>query len=104
MENKRLAQLREFLKADPEDAFLLYAVAVEYVGMEDYEKAEEAFLHLQGIHPDYVATYYQLAQTQIKLEDPEAARDAIELGIEKAEKAGNQKAGRELRELLEDIS
>eukprot|EP01035_Chromulina_nebulosa_P000848 gene848-1146_t len=41
MENKRVIQLKQFLADTPNDAFLNYALAIEYVGMGNDGKLYE---------------------------------------------------------------
>lgn len=103
MENKRLAQLTEFLKAEPNDPFLKYAIATEYVSMGDFPTAKNHFDLLVKDHPDYVATYYQLAQACLHLGEEEEAITALKIGIPIAQKANNRKAVNEMREVLEDL-
>ena len=103
MENKRLAQLTEFLKAEPNDPFLKYAIATEYVSMGKFSTAKDHFEHLKLEHPDYVATYYHLAQTLLNLGDEEGAIDVLREGLPVAKSAGDRKAENELREVLEDL-
>lgn len=56
----RLEQLQEFLKENPDDSFLIYAIASEYLKIEDFDNALNHFENLISNFPDYLATYYQL--------------------------------------------
>ena len=102
MENKRLAQLKEFLKAEPNDPFLKYAIATEFVSMGDFETARDHFEALKNEHPDYIGTYYHFAQTLLNLGDEAGAIEVLKEGIPIAQAAGNRKAVNEMREVLED--
>ncbi|TDQ11964.1 tetratricopeptide repeat protein [Pedobacter metabolipauper] len=62
MQNTRLAKLLEFLTNDPNDPFVLYALATEYNSSNDQEKAFEYYYKLTSEHPDYVGTYYHLGK------------------------------------------
>lgn len=76
MQNTRLAKLLEFLENDPNDSFILYALATEYNSLDDKEKAFSYYLRLINEHPNYVGTYYHLG----KLYEKEGAKDkAIEI-------------------------
>ncbi|RZL50229.1 MAG: tetratricopeptide repeat protein [Pedobacter sp.] len=76
MQNTRLAKLLEFLENDPNDSFILYALATEYNSLNDTEKAFAYYLKLVNDHPDYVGTYYHLG----KLYEKESQKDkAIEI-------------------------
>jgi len=76
MQNTRLAKLLEFLENDPNDSFILYALATEYNSLNDTEKAFTYYTKLVNEHPDYVGTYYHLG----KLYEKESQKDkAIEV-------------------------
>ena len=53
----RLDQLNEFLKETPEDPFLKYAIAAEYLKLNDEQEARRRFEQLIDSNPDYVGTY-----------------------------------------------
>lgn len=76
MQNTRLTKLLEFLENDPNDSFILYALATEYNSLNDTEKAFSYYHQLVNEHPDYVGTYYHLG----KLYEKESQKDkAIEI-------------------------
>ena len=76
MQNTRLAKLLEFLENDPNDSFILYALATEYNSLNDTEKAFSYYHKLVNEHPDFVGTYYHLG----KLYEKESQKDkAIEI-------------------------
>ena len=62
MSSTRLSKLLEFLESDPNDPFILYALATEYNGLNDREKAYSFYLLLTEKHPDYVGTYYHFGK------------------------------------------
>jgi Tfp pilus assembly protein PilF len=43
MQSTRLVKLLEFLQSDPNDPFVLYALATEYNSLNDTEKAFEYY-------------------------------------------------------------
>jgi tetratricopeptide (TPR) repeat protein len=99
----RIEQLLTFLKESPEDAFLNYALATEYVGLGDDDKAEDIFRTLLEKHPDYIATYYHLGKL---LERKAAKEEAIliyEKGIEIAKKSGERHSLSELQSALLEL-
>lgn len=71
MQNTRIEKLLNFLKSDPNDPFVLYALATEYNSSNDTEKAFDYYLKLIAEHPEYVGTYYHLG----KLYEKNAASD-----------------------------
>ncbi len=60
--SNRLQQLMEFLKENPGDAFLTYALATEYLKLGQTEEALRQYESLVSDHPDYVGTYYHLSK------------------------------------------
>jgi tetratricopeptide (TPR) repeat protein len=69
----RIEQLQEFLKEDSNDSFLKYALALEYVRVEENETARDCFLKLIENDKNYVASYYQLGKLYESLNDLEKA-------------------------------
>lgn len=95
MNESRLNRLFEFLKQDPQDPFIIYGIATEYLSIEPL-KAKEYFEKLLKEHPDYLATYYHAAQLYVDLGEVDLAKATYEKGIEFA-KGQDAKAHRELQ-------
>jgi tetratricopeptide (TPR) repeat protein len=98
--SSRLQQLIEMLKAEPNDAFLNYALAVEF---EKEGRLDEATLHLQNMiysHPDYLPIYYKLGKMFETQQQFEEAKKNYILGKELAIKQNNKKTLNELEEAL----
>ncbi|MCW8312974.1 tetratricopeptide repeat protein [Sphingobacterium thalpophilum] len=96
----RLDQLNEFLKETPEDPFLKYAIAAEYLKLNDEQEARRRFEQLIDSNPDYVGTYYHLAKLYEKLGQPDSAISTYKKGIEIARKSRNFHALGELQGAL----
>lgn len=96
MHAERITQLLNFLKAEPNDPFLLYALATEYV-KDEPTKALAFFEKLLNEHPDYVPTYYHAAALYDEMGLQEKAGKAYRLGMEKAREANDRHALRELQ-------
>ena len=94
---ERIYQIKEFLKDSPNDAFLNYALAQEWIKLGELDQALTQFLKLVDQHPDYLATYYHLGKLYIKLGQKEQAMSIFEIGIEKSKKAGEQHTLSELQ-------
>ena len=93
------------LKEEPKDVFLNYALAIEFVGEQKYEEAEQQFLKTLQLNNDYLPCYYQLGQTAEKLNKENEALEYYNKGLELAKKQNNNKTINELNEaiwLLED--
>lgn len=95
--SERLTQLQGFLESQPDDSFILFAIAKEYEGSDQLTKAEEQYLHLKSVDPDYVGLYYHLGQLQEELDKPEDAMSTYIEGIEIAKKLKDQHALSELQ-------
>ena len=102
MKNERLSNLEYFLQSEPEDPFNWYAVAIEYKSI-NIEKARAHFEHLLENFPDYLATYYQIAEIMIELELKENAKMILNKGIQLAQKQQNSNTHRELQNLLTNL-
>ncbi|RMG87186.1 MAG: tetratricopeptide repeat protein, partial [Bacteroidetes bacterium] len=51
MDTTRLNQLLKFLEDSPKDSFLMFAVAKEYEGLGDQQKALDFYLRLTETDP-----------------------------------------------------
>lgn len=95
--NARIDKLKELLKQSPSDSFILFALAKEFEKVGDRLQAIKLLESLLKINPDYVGAYYHLAAL---LKDEEKLNDALKiytLGIEIAQKFGEQNTLRELQ-------
>ncbi len=103
--SSRLHQLQEMLKAEPTDAFLNYALAVEF---EKEGQIDDATVHLQNMiksHPEYLPIYYKLGKLFENQQQFNEAKKSYLLGKDLAVKQNNKKTLNELEEaiwLIED--
>lgn len=93
----RLAQLLELMKTDPDSPFLLFAVAKEYEGIGDNEKALEYYSSLLEREPEYTGTYYHYAGLLMKNERYEEGYSVYDQGIEICRKLNDLHALAELQ-------
>ena len=93
----RIPQLLEYLKGSPDDAFLQYALALEYIKSGQPEEGLRYFERLMEIQPDYIGTYYHLAKLYIRLNRPEDAEATFTRGMEVARRLQDQHALAELQ-------
>jgi tetratricopeptide (TPR) repeat protein len=94
----RIEQLKEFLKEDPNDSFLKYALALEYMKIEENNTAKDCFLSLIAADKNYLASYYQLGKLYESLNEQQPAIEIYKKGIEIAQKSENKKTLLELQE------
>jgi len=83
-ENQRIIQLQELLREQPNDAFMNYALALEYIKLENIAMAEKQFRFLVREHPSYVGTYYHYAKLMAESEKYSEAMSIYEDGIKQA--------------------
>lgn len=99
---KRLKQLEEFARNDPDDPFNLYALALEYQ-KSDRHKALGIFNDLVTHHEKYIPTYYHFGKLCIEVGDQEKAKMIFEKGIVIAGQHKELKAMRELKAALDEL-
>jgi tetratricopeptide (TPR) repeat protein len=108
MATQRLQMLLELLESTPDDSFLLFALAKEYEGLNNPEKAMEYYLELVKKDPNYVGVYYHLGKAYEAKRQWKTAYLTYEKGMEVAGKANDQHARQELAaarlNLADDVS
>lgn len=92
----RLEKLLEFLDNEPNDPFLKYALATEYLRLNNHEMALRFYLDLVKNHEDYVGTYYHLGKLYEVLQKPDQALLIYEQGIAVTKRVKDQHALSEL--------
>ncbi len=97
MNPTRLERLIEMRKDDPNDPFLLYAVAMEYQKAQQLELALKFYEELIEIHRDYVGTYYHLGKLYEQLKKTDEADACYQIGMKVARKVGDNHAYNELQ-------
>ncbi len=102
-EKTRKQQLQEMLAEMPEDAFLRYGLAMEYVSEGNDEEAVRCFQKICQATPDYVPAYHQAGQALLRLGQPTEASTILNQGVAEARRQGNQHAADEMQGLLDSI-
>jgi tetratricopeptide (TPR) repeat protein len=92
----RLERLLEFFKNEPNDPFLKYALATEYLRLNNTEEALRFYLDLLDKHTDYIGTYYHLGKLYEQLGQQDDALKVYEQGIEVGKRIKDQHALSEL--------
>lgn len=96
----RIDMLLSMLEKEPDDIFLNYALAVEFVGEKKIEEAENQFLKTVKLNAEYLPCYYQLGQVAEKLKKEKEALEYYKKGLVLAQKQNNQKAINEINEAI----
>ncbi len=95
-DSPRLKQLFAFLDNNPNDTFVLFAIAKEYEKLDDDEKALEYYLKLLEIDVNYVGAYYHLGKWYENQDLVKKAFFTYKEGMAIAKKAGDTHALSEL--------
>ena len=82
MEMNRLEKLLEFIKNEPNDEFLKYALATEYLRLNNTEQALSYYEDLVNNHPNYTGTYYHLGKLYEALNRKQDAINIYEKGMQ----------------------
>jgi Tfp pilus assembly protein PilF len=101
--SSRLVSLLEMLEKEPDDSFLMYAVALEYISAGDLYEAEKFLKKLIAADPGYTAAYMQYAQLKEKQDKIDEAKELYKKGIDAANKAGDKKTAKEMEDFLNDL-
>ncbi len=99
----RIQRIKDFLQTNPNDNFLLHALALEYIKIDNDAEAKPLFEKILTQSPNYVGSYYHLAKL---LERNGATQEAIEWyekGMNAAKDAKDQHAYNELQAAYEDL-
>jgi Tfp pilus assembly protein PilF len=100
----RKQQIEEMLAEDPNDAFLRYGLAMEYVSAGQDEEAVRCFEQLLQTTPDYVPGYMQAGRALTRLNRVEEAREVYQAGIAAARQNGDMHAAEEMTGFIEGLS
>lgn len=104
MNTARLQQLLTFQEQTPNDPFIQYALATEYIAGKDDTTAQTYFEKLIQDHPEYIGTYYHYGKLLERQNQPEKAITIYQTGIMIARKINDRHAGNELKEALAMIN
>ena len=97
----RMVQLLKMLEREPNDAFLLYGVALEHKKANELEQALEYLSWVIARDPGYCYAYHQTGLIHEMRGDVAAARSAYKDGIAAAIKKGDAHAQGEIASALE---
>lgn len=92
-------RLLSFLKSHPNDAFSLYALALEERKDNNSETAENLFRKVISVEPENLGAYYQLAELLVERDASEDALKVIEQAIIQASEQNDTHSLNEFKEL-----
>lgn len=100
----RIAKLKEFLEANPNDNFAQHALALEYVKAGDDAEARKLFESILNRDENYIGSYYHLGKLLERNDEKESAIKWYKMGMLKAKENGDQHAYNELLAAYEDLA
>ncbi len=96
----RKQQLLSMLVNEPDDVFLNYALAMEYLSSNQFNDASEQLKKVLFLNSTYLPCFYQLGQINEKLGNNDIALTYYKQGIDVAKSQNNNKAIGELNEAI----
>ncbi len=100
---ERIERLKEFLRADPNDAFSKHALALEYIKSGDDASARLLFEEILQRDPAYVGSYYHLGRLLERTGEKDLAIQWLEKGMTAAKAADERRAYNELRSAYDEL-
>ena len=98
--SKRLAMLEQMVAKGAADSFALYALALEYAGLDRIDEAVSTFTSLRAKDPGYVPMYLMCGSTLTKAGRPADAREWLVEGVTVARAKGDSHALGEIESAL----
>ncbi|MDH5380528.1 MAG: tetratricopeptide repeat protein [Cyclobacteriaceae bacterium] len=102
MNSSRLKYLQELLSENPNDPFVHYGIAIEYMENEP-ARCSELLKNTAEKFPDYLPVYFTLGNLLYENEDYASALTLVKIGIDLAKTQNNPKAQKELEQLKLNI-
>lgn len=103
-EMNRIERIKEMLAANSGDSFLQHALALEYIKIEEDERARKLFEKLLQENENYVGSYYHLGKLLERNDKMNEAIAIYEKGMLKAKEAGDMHTYNELQTAFEDLT
>ncbi|MDR3693682.1 tetratricopeptide repeat protein [Mucilaginibacter sp.] len=104
MQTNRLEKLLDFIKSEPEDPFLKYALATEYLRLNETDKALAFYEDLVKNHAGYTGTYYHLGKLYEALGRRQEAISTYETGMKITREKNDNHAFSELRAVYDELT
>lgn len=94
----RLENLLNYYQEDSNDNFTMYALALEYIKLNDFENALKFFVELKQKHNEYLPMYYHLGKLYEAMNNPNLASQTYLEGMKLAEKQNENHTHLELQQ------
>ncbi len=99
----RVEQIRRLLEQEPNDPFLLYALAHEHAQAGELEESVRLFDQTLSADPTYCYAYYHKARSLMEMGRRDEANESARAGLKRAHAIGDHQAAGELQALLEEF-
>ncbi|HRO05287.1 MAG TPA: tetratricopeptide repeat protein [Ferruginibacter sp.] len=96
----RKNKILEMLEKNPDDSFLLHALALEYTAEGENDQAIHTFERLLKFNPGYTGSYYHLAALYAASGMRDQSEQTYRKGMEQALAKGEQRTYNELQSAL----
>jgi tetratricopeptide (TPR) repeat protein len=103
MQNNRLEKLQEMLVESPKDIFLNYALALEYKGLSQFDKALKQLNAVFLLDENHIPNLYQLGVYWMEKSENEKALLYLEKGLQIAKQKKELKTANEFQALIDEI-
>lgn len=100
----KIKTLARNIKADPDDSFSKFALALEFLKRDDLRRAKVLFEDVYRNDPQYVGVYYHLGKLYERLDMPGKAVKLYNEGIEIAATQKEHRNEKELKEALVQLN
>lgn len=98
-----IEQLKKLLEAEPDDTFLLYALAQEQAKTGNIEGAIATYDRVIALDPGHAYAWFHKARAQEDGGSPDQAADSLRAGLRAAQATGDAKAAGEITGYLDDL-
>ncbi len=103
MTTTRLERLRQLVAKNPDGAFALYGLAMEYKNLRRLDRSAEVFAELSAKHPRYIPAFLHRGGVLLELGRTDEALKVFREGIEVSRAQGDLHAAEELEAALGGI-
>ncbi|MFO0839757.1 MAG: tetratricopeptide repeat protein [Phycisphaerae bacterium] len=100
----RLEQLKKLVASQPDDPMPHYGLGLEYINLERWDEAAQAFEAAIRVDAKYSAAYYHKARALISAGRHDDARATLEAGKIVARAAGDWHTDSEMQDLLDSLA
>jgi tetratricopeptide (TPR) repeat protein len=101
--SNRIEILKSYLGEDPDDSFSNYALALEYMKINEDKLASGILEKILQRDEQYLAAYYQLGKIYEKISGKDEAASLYLKGIQIARQQKNQRTANELQSAYDSL-